>query len=558
LPAAYFQLLTHPSNENEIQLSWTGARVLQKIGYRPQSNKYKSSTLKRFLPASNESILWLSWPMILLTVAVLCTPFAFVEIPPLVDVPGHTGAAAIEAAGPQSPLSRYYAWHWAFNLNMGGEVLMHLLGGDIASGWWTALLATALSVGGALACMRVLNPKGAHAMGWSLMFVFGFPWVWGFLNYLLATGMTLLAFACAQSMPPRSPFRAAILLVAQPIVLLCHAVGGLMLPILCLAASAGRVLDARKGVPRFKDARAWKDLLIEVAAECWPLLATLAVVTLWKLQAPSPDASGVFWDLHAKIGLLPEVLRDQWQPLDLVSAIASYVLILAGICFRARWTWTQGLPALAITALYIALPARIDGSQAVDARVLSVAVMLILGLQDWSRCRPALARAVAWAGGALLATRVLAITLGFLAYADDYRLQLSALDHVERGSKMFVIDENSCSDVEWRMTRRDTLGSLASVKREVWINKHWSIRGIDMLESRYDPSPSHPEYLASSVWNSRCAAPDRPGLEHVIAHVPFSHIDYLWLIGTGLPSGKIPSGTIIWRWKDSYLYRIRH
>ena len=62
---------------------------------------------------------WLSLPGITVIVLLVCLPFALVEVPPLIDVPGHMGAAAIEAARPGNPLLKYFSWKWVFTLNIG-------------------------------------------------------------------------------------------------------------------------------------------------------------------------------------------------------------------------------------------------------------------------------------------------------------------------------------------------------------------------------------------------------------------------------------------------------
>jgi hypothetical protein len=87
-----------------------------------------------------------------LGILLICFPFFLVDVPPLIDVPGHMGAAAIEAAGPDSPLGKYLGWKWVFTLNIGGDVLMKVLGeplGVLAAGWWSTVIATALFAGGA-------------------------------------------------------------------------------------------------------------------------------------------------------------------------------------------------------------------------------------------------------------------------------------------------------------------------------------------------------------------------------------------------------------------------
>ena len=75
---------------------------------------------------------WLTPLSMAVTVLLLCSPLLWVSIPPLVDVPGHTAAAGIEAAAPNGPPRTFYSWHWALNLNAGGEVLMSFSARDCA------------------------------------------------------------------------------------------------------------------------------------------------------------------------------------------------------------------------------------------------------------------------------------------------------------------------------------------------------------------------------------------------------------------------------------------
>ena len=153
---------------------------------------------------------WLGAPGAAEAIVLLCLPFLLVEVPPLIDMPGHMGAAAIEAAEPDSPLRQYYAYDWTLTLNMGGKVLMKLLAdivGLVGAGWWSAVLATALLAAGCLATIRALNPKGGYGAGWALLFVFSYPLLMGFLNYVLATGLSLLVFAGAVALRERPRHR---------------------------------------------------------------------------------------------------------------------------------------------------------------------------------------------------------------------------------------------------------------------------------------------------------------------------------------------------------------
>uniref|UniRef100_UPI0038F6DE16 hypothetical protein n=1 Tax=Streptomyces scabiei TaxID=1930 RepID=UPI0038F6DE16 len=93
--------------------------------------------------------------------------------------------------GPNSPLDKYFAYKWSFTLNIGDGVLMKLIGskfGILAAGWWSTVLATALYAGGCLGTIRMVNARGGHGAAWALIYVFSFPLLTGFLNFILATG----------------------------------------------------------------------------------------------------------------------------------------------------------------------------------------------------------------------------------------------------------------------------------------------------------------------------------------------------------------------------------
>ena len=107
---------------------------------------------------------------------------------------------------------------------------------------------------------------------------------------------------------------------------------------------------------------------------------------LWKLAAPA-GSGGLKWDATQKLLAFPLALRDQSLALDIVSLVACGLVLIVGAAIGARWTWRQGLPALAIAGLFVAAPGAIDGSALIDIRLLPVALMLALGLQDWSRVK---------------------------------------------------------------------------------------------------------------------------------------------------------------------------
>ncbi|MCH7628114.1 MULTISPECIES: hypothetical protein [Novosphingobium] len=510
---------------------------------------------------------WLSGPGIVLLVLAICLPFALVEVPPLIDVPGHMGAAAIEAAGPGNPLEKYFSWKWVFTLNIGGGVLMKVLGaqfGILAAGWWSTVLATGLFAGGCLWTIRVLNPKGGHGAAWALMFVFSFPLLTGFLNYILATGISLTAFAASVWLERKPKQRAALLIAAQPVAMLCHAIGGMLLALLVGANAVGREIDRLpRGWWKPSIARTlvrelgWKDIAWRLWLLCWPLLATIVTMVLWKYLSPEPVRSLNKWRWDQKAWYLVLTLRDQSKLLDGTTTALCIGLVLFGWALGARWKWQLGLPGLLVFLLFLAIPSDINGSAFVDVRLLPVAAMLALGLQDWSEAGERRARIIATAGMLLLAVRLVVTGASFADYAQDYRKQLAALHHVEPGSRVLAFVEHSCLEESWRNTRRDHLASLSSLYRQAWVNDNWAVPGLHMVIPRFRPGRNFAADPSEFVWSPRCAGRRMRTVDYALSKAPIERVDYVWLIDTGLPSNPDPRLQLVWQEGRSLLFQVR-
>lgn len=477
-------------------------------------------------------------------------PFLFVAIPPLVDVPGHTAAAAVEVASPGSPLAQYYSWHWTLNLNMAGEVFLKALApvlGIMQAGWCLAVLATLAVAAGSVAAARVLNPRGCHAMGWSLLFVLGFPWVWGFLNYQLAAGGSLLMFALSVRLLGRPRLRFALLAVAQPLLLMCHGIGGILLPVMVVSEMLGRACDDAP------DHGLHWPALRKGLGECLVLVISPLWVMAVSWRHPS---SGVAWQWHAKLGFIPEVLRDQNQLLDIGSAVAGVLLLLAGKLLGPRWRWRCAIPSLVLIGLYAVMPARVNGSEACDVRLLSVALMVGLALQDWQSAAPRIRALVFASGVALLLIRLAFVVSGFIQYDRSYAHELAALAQVRQGSRMLALVQHECSDLEWRAPRLDHVPALASLRKGVWINNHWTIPGLDMMQSQFDPTDGHPENMSFMVWDRGCLTPGRRTLDQALTMAPRGRVDYIWLLDTGAPQAAYADLREVWSEGRSHLYAV--
>jgi hypothetical protein len=347
--------------------------------------------------------------------------------------------------------------------------------------------------------------------------------------------------------------------------MLCHAIGGLLLALLVGAHAFGRAMDELPEGWRWRDlanrewlkSLDWKAIGLRLWQACWPLLATVITIALWKAFSPETKSVNIWrWDQKAWSFVL--TLRDQSKLLDFGTSIIAGLLVLVGPFLGARWRWRQGLPALMVFVLFLAIPSDINGSSFVDIRLLPVAAMLGLGLQDWSRARkPEWAKWVAYSGMGLLALRLSVTAWSFAGYEDDYKKQLSALTHVEPGSRVLAFVEHSCLNESWRNTRRDHLASLASLYRQAWVNDNWAVPGLHMVVPRFRPGRNFTADPSEFVWSRRCAGGWRRTVDNALKFAPIERVDYVWLIDTGLPRTGDPRLQLVWQENRSMLFKVR-
>ncbi|OZA55034.1 MAG: hypothetical protein B7X78_11140, partial [Sphingomonadales bacterium 39-62-4] len=145
----------------------------------------------------------------------------------------------------------------------------------------------------------------------------------------------------------------------------------------------------------------------------------------------------------------------------------------------------------------------------------------------------------------------------FNDYAEDYKKQLSALTHVEPGSRVLAFVEHSCLDESWRNTRRDHLASLASLYRQAWVNDNWAVPGLHMIVPRFRPGRNFTADPSEFVWSQRCAGGWRRTVDTALKAAPIERVDYVWLIDTGMPRRADPRLQLVWQEGRSRLFKVR-
>ena len=485
--------------------------------------------------------------------AILTTiPFWFVCIPPLTDAPGHMGRAAIAAWQGDPAFRQLMGFRWYPVPNLGADLIVEALRHVISipgAYWLVAMAIPALLTLGLFATARALNRDSAATLPWALLFVWCFPFSYGFFNYMLGVALSFLGFALWVRLDRRPNAREGLTWIGVPLVFLCHAVGGSMLSLFIASREFAAIERHGRGD--------WIAFLRRIR----PLIVGFAIVVVWRLTTHT-IAGATEIGVRQKLNALVMMLRDQNIWLDTASLVAALGVYLFG-----RWKGARIVPALVPTILFliplfIIMPSRLAGSHFADMRIAPVVPMLVFVGQNWRAVGQRTASRVALAGFALVGLRLAVTTVGFVAYDRDYREQLGAMAHIPQYSVVIALSESPCDAIQhWRNDRRGHLSELLQVYRRSWSNGQWDTDGGHLTQVAWRPSSDFYHDPSQHFWSPQClkpGVPDRWSFADATARLPYGRFDYLWLIG---PHPALPDQsrlTPVWSGADgSILYRAK-
>ena len=498
---------------------------------------------------------WATWWLAVSVSLALAVPLLRPAIPPLTDLFGHLARYAIVARIDTSPyFHQWFATRWVLSGNLGVDLIVSAIGG-----WLGIILATKLVV----IATAVLNGVGMLMLAreahggrvpptavFALPLVFGMPFQYGFLNYSLSITMTFVAAALwiRLGRSSRAPLRAFVFMPIAIAIWVAHLAGWGML---CLILFAIETATLRRGGASIASA-IWR-----AAIACLPIGAPI-VVMLLQPAAPSTLGIAQWFDWPLKLFFLVSVLRDQNAAFDIASAVLLYglaALAVLGIGFRMepRLACAAGL----VFGVFLLIPGMIMGSALADMRLLPCALALaILSLSPTSVMRRRLAL-LATAGIAFLGIRLAVQTIGWARTATLQQNQLAAIEHIPRGSRVFVLVTLPC-ELTWTRPRMDHLGLMAIVRRDAFVNGVWDMPSSSLTVHR--PDTAGFVYAGSqTLFPRRCRYDADYDLPRALRTVPRTAFDFVWLIDT--PERDWPvDGELrpVWSGNRTVLYRIAH
>jgi hypothetical protein len=458
-------------------------------------------------------------------------PLLWPNTPPLTDLMGHMGRYRIELSDPSSPLrTRYYGFEWGFIANLGVDLLIVPMSKIFGLELGLKLIIMAippLTVAGMLWIAREAHGRVPPPALFALPIAYSFPFIWGFLNYLLSMALALNAYALWLRLgrQERWRLRHALFVPIGLALTVCHIFGW---AVLCLLAYGAETVRARDAGHKFLPS------LWEGGIACLSLAPPMALLVLWR----SGDASGAnndWFSWKAKYVYLISMLRNVWMQLDLLNVYLLWLLVALGLGgVWVRMNRTLGIAAVMLILAYILLPRILLGSAYADMRLapyMMLVATIALQLKSTSRVQASI---VALLATALFAGRLALLTVDFAAKDAAYARQLKALDHIPRDSRVFVEVSLQCLN-HWETTRMDHLGAMAIVRRDAFVNGQWTAAGAQLLTIRYAPAKGYAEDPTQVLRPWRCRQAHAKTYPSGLNNLPHNAFDYVWLID--MPSG---------------------
>ncbi|HEX8415481.1 MAG TPA: hypothetical protein VF637_16605 [Sphingomicrobium sp.] len=498
---------------------------------------------------------WETRWFVALLIVLAAVPLLYPRVPPLVDLFGHMGRYRVELDLDTSPwLSRYYGFRWAAIGNLGVDILVlpfaKLFGLELG----VKLIVIAIppmTVAGFLWVAREVHGRVPPTALFALPFVYSQPFMYGFVNYVLAIALAFLAFGLWLHLGRREKvkLRAVLFVPISLILFFTHTYGWGVLGLLCFSAEAVRQHDRGAG---------WIKSAIMAGVQAAVMILPLFIMLAWREETSGGMIRGWFhWKW--KWTYLQQALRDRWEWFDKGALIVAGVALLLAV-FHRRLSFSRNLffSMLVLLIGFLVIPRTIFGSHYADMRLVPFVIAVgLLAIRFKDEARPSLAKGLAIAGLGFYVLRIAGHTLSLGMAADDQNAKLQALDHVPMGARVASMVGQEHCDRAWNMPRNSHLGGMVIVRKHGFSNDQWSIQGQNLLQLRYHEPGLYRADPSQMVRAMTCRQRTAWRVDYAFSKLPRDKLDYLWMIDPPPIDPKWVEGMEeVWRGRGSVLYRL--
>ncbi|TPG20384.1 hypothetical protein EAH87_07700 [Sphingomonas koreensis] len=482
-------------------------------------------------------------------------PLIWPTIPPMVDLPGHMGRYRVQLDLARDPwFSQWYHFQWRLIGNLGIDLLViplsKLFGLELA----VKLIVMAiplLTVSGLLWIAREVHGRIPATALFALPLAYSYPFHFGFVNFALAMALALNAFALWLRLArlDRMRLRAAIFVPLSCLLWVCHTYGWGVLGVLAFSAELVRQRDRGHNW-----AKAWVLAIPHCLALCLPLV----MMVIWRGGQHVSGQTADYFNWTLKWRWVKDILRDRWKTFDLASLAVIGLLLVKSLRDRTiTYSRNLTLSALFLIAVYLVLPRIVFGSAYADMRLAPfMLAVLVIGLRERPGRHMRDASMVAALGLAFTLVRLTATTVSFAMYAQSYKTELAALDHVPMGARVLGMVGGHCQDV-WAMSRLEHLPAMTMVRRRGFSNDQWEMPGAQLMSVTYRAAMPFAHDPSEIVTERRCPRQLWKTVDQSLAEFPRGAFDYVWLINPPRYDPALVSDLQpVWRAGASVLFKV--
>ena len=496
---------------------------------------------------------WESRLCLALVVIATMIPLLYPPVPPLVDLFGHMGRYRVELDLGHSPwLKQYYDYHWAAIGNLGVDLLVIPLGQLIGLEPAVKLIVLAippLTAAGFLWVAREVHGRIPPTAFVALPFIYGYPFLFGFVNFALSVALAFLAFGLWLRLGRlgRTVLRGALFVPISLIVFFAHTYGWGLLGLMCFSADAVRLHDR---------GRSWWRAGIEAALHTSVMAVPAIIMLIWRSETHGGQTIDWF-DWKIKWHWIYSALRDRWKWFDIGSLIAAGLVFLYAIVSR-KLTLSRNLAfsAIVLAASFAIIPRIVFGSAYADMRLVPYLIAVaLLAIRFRGAPDRKTAQVLAVVGLLFFATRTAANTISLGMAGADQRAKLHAIDVMPRGARVLTLTGMPCSEY-WPLLRNSHLGAMVIVRREGFSNDQWLLEGVNLLDLKYRAAGYFAADPSQLVRPNRCRDRLHRMVDQSLGALPRDDFDYVWLVDVPPYDPALVAGMrTVWRGPGSILYQ---
>ena len=498
---------------------------------------------------------WESPVCLVLVVLATMLPLVYPPVPPLVDLFGHMGRYRVEMDLDSSPfLQLYYNYHWAAIGNLGVDILVMPLGkllGLEPAVKLIVLLMPPMTAAGFLWVAREVHGRVPPTAFFALPFIYGYPFLFGFVNFTLSVALAFLAFGLWLRLGrlDRTVLRGALFVPISLIAFFCHTYGWGLLGLMCFSADAVRLHDR---------GRSWWRAGLEAGLHASVMALPLFVMLAWRGETHGGSTLDWF-NWKVKWHWIYMALRDRWKWFDIGSLIVVGLVTFYAIVSR-KLTFSRNLvfSALVLAASFALLPRIIFGSAYADMRLVPYLMAVgVLAIRFRGPADRRMAQVLAVLGLMFFATRTAANTISLAESADDQTAKMHAIDQMPEGARVVSLVGMTCQEY-WPMLRNGHLGAMVIVRRNGFANDQWVIEGVNLLDLNYTKAGYFAADPSQLVRPNHCLDPLHRMIDQSLTALPREDFDYVWLIDPPAYSpDTVADMKLVWRGPGSALYKTR-